>query len=179
MATLPLPLVGGPHRNQQLFSDYYLNAILPQRPDWQALASEAAPTLDAIRGIYDRYTPSANEAQTERELVRPVLEALGHTFEVQAPLQTPDGTKRPDYVFYRDAAALNANKNATLNEANLRPGGFAVGDAKAWDRALDVALKDKEKRPGSDPFSNKNPSYQIAFYVQHSSLECNSSDWPG
>ncbi len=171
MATLPLPLVGGPHRNQQLFSDYYLNAILPQRPDWQALAGEAAPTLDAIRGIFDGYTPSNNEAQTERELVRPVLEALGHTFEVQAPLQTPDGTKRPDYVFYRDAAALNANKNATLNEANLRPGGFAVGDAKAWDRALDVALKDKEKRPGSDPFSNKNPSYQIAFYVQHSGLE--------
>ncbi len=67
---MQLPLVGGPHRNQQLFSDYYLNAILPQRPDWRALATEAAPTLDAIRKIYDGYTPSANEAQTERELVR-------------------------------------------------------------------------------------------------------------
>jgi len=26
-----------PHRNQQLFSDHYLNVILPRREDWQML----------------------------------------------------------------------------------------------------------------------------------------------
>ena len=44
---------------------------------------------------------------------------------------------------------------------------FAVGDAKQWDRQLDVSLKSV----GNDRFTNKNPSYQIALYMQHSSLD--------
>ena len=96
-----------------------------------------------------------------------MLRALGHTFEVQAALKTPDGTKKPDYVFYRDLAALNANKNRTLDESLLQGKAFAVGDAKYWDRPLDQNLK----RANVDPFTNKNPAYQIAFYIQHSGVE--------
>ncbi len=153
------------HRNQQLFSDYYLDNMLPQRPDWKMLALDAAPVMRAISAIFEQFTPSANEAQTEEGLIKPVLLALGHTFEVQAALKTPDGAKRPDYVFYRDVAPMNANKNKTLDETLLQPGGLAVGDAKYWDRPLDTALK-----TGGDPFTNKNPSFQIAFYMQHSGL---------
>jgi len=40
---------------------------------------------------------------------------------------------------------------------------LAIGDAKHWDRPLDINLK-----TAGDPFSNKNPAYQIAFYIQHS-----------
>jgi hypothetical protein len=36
---------------------------------------------------------------------------------VQAPLKTSDGTKVPDYEFYRDDAALTAHKNQVLTEA--------------------------------------------------------------
>ena len=160
---LPLP----PHRNQQLFADYYLNMILPQREDWQQLTAQSAPALQAIQAIYAAYTPSSNEAQTEDGLIKPVLLALGHTFEIQAALKTPDGTKKPDYVFYRDQAARNANKDQTLTDALPTQGGIAVGDAKYWDRPLDVTLKHK----GGDLFTNKNPSYQIAFYIQHSGAE--------
>ena len=70
--------------------------ILPQRPDWQMLAASAQPLMAEIAGILDRFTPSANEAETEHELVQPVLEALGHTFEVQAMLRTPNRMKRPN-----------------------------------------------------------------------------------
>jgi len=35
---------GRPHRNQGLFSDHYLNATLPSRPDWNALADAGSPT---------------------------------------------------------------------------------------------------------------------------------------
>ena len=42
-----------------------------------------------------------------------------------------------------------------------------MGDAKYWDRPLDVSLKSM----GGDPFTNKNPSYQISFYMQHSGLD--------
>ena len=122
----------GPHRNSGLFSDHYLNVTLPERPDWQALTDEANDALREVCGILAAYTPSTNEAQVEEELVRPVLRLLGHegTFEVQPALATPEGTKRPDYVLYRDAASLAANKNRTLTDDLLRDRAFAVADAK-------------------------------------------------
>ena len=36
-----LTLAQYPHRNQQLFSDHYLNVILPGREDWRVLGVEA------------------------------------------------------------------------------------------------------------------------------------------
>jgi type I restriction-modification system DNA methylase subunit len=160
-------LLPATHRNQHLFSDHYLNSLLPEREEWRALAAEAAPVMQQLQAILAAYVPSENEAQTEEGLVKPVLYALGHPFEVQASLETPDGAKRPDYVFYRDQAALAANKGKKLNESLLLGRALAVGDAKYWNRPLDVSLK----RAGGDPFDNKNPSYQIFFYMQHSGLE--------
>lgn len=162
-----LSLMPPPHRNQQLFSDHYLNVLLPARPDWQILRVEAEPVLRDLRQLFATYMPSDKEAQTEEDWIKPVLRSLGHTFEVQPSLETPDGTKTPDYVFYRDQAALLENKGRKLNETLLQSRAIAVGDAKYWDRPLDVSLK----RSGGDPFTNKNPSYQIAFYIQHSGLD--------
>ncbi len=162
-----LQLVPSPHRNQQLFSDHYLNSILPRRSDWQQLADEASIMLHDLQQLFAAYTPGDKEAQVEEDFIRPVLRRLGHTFEVQTSLETPDGSKMPDYVFYRDQAALLANKKKKLNETLLAGRAVAVGDAKAWDQPLDVSLK----RVGGDPFTNKNPSYQISFYIQHTGLD--------
>src|SRR5947209_1526415 len=163
MIQLPLKI----HNNQQLFSDHYLDETLPQREDWQALTSEVRPIMEQIAVLFNKYKPSGKEAQAEYRLIRPVLEVLGHTFEVQVALSTPDGTKQPDYVFYYKEEALNANKGLRLTDTLLQSGAFAVGDAKYWDCPLDTAIKSKS----GDPFTNKNPSYQIAFYIQHSGLE--------
>src|SRR6266567_3766802 len=170
MAKKPVPeqqLPLAPYRNQQLFSDYYLANTLPQRVDWQTLAVQAQPVMAKIAAIFKRYKPSENEPQTEDGFVKPVLQALGHTFEIQAPLATADGTKKPDYIFYCDEDALNANKGKRLDDKLLQSRAFAVGDAKHWNRPLDIT----SKQSGSDPFTNKNPSYQIAFYMQHSGVE--------
>ncbi len=156
-----------PHNNHQLFSDHYLNHTLRQRVDWEVLSDAAGPVREKIAALFQAFTPSDNEAQTEDGLIKPVLKALGHDFEVQPALKTAEGTKKPDYVFYRDLAALNANKRKTLTDALLLHKSFAVGDAKFWDRPLDVALKGKE----ADVFSNKNPGYQIAFYIRESGVE--------
>jgi type I restriction-modification system DNA methylase subunit len=155
-----------PHRNQQLFSNHYLDVILPGRQDWQMLVEEAEPVLHDLQRLLAAYTPSEIEAQAEEDFIQPVLRRLGHTFEVQQSLETPNGTKTPDYFFYRDHTSLVANKGQKLNETLLQGRALAVGDAKYWDRPLDISLK----RTGSDPFTNKNPSYQIAFYMQHSGL---------
>ncbi|HEY6542430.1 MAG TPA: DNA methyltransferase, partial [Ktedonobacteraceae bacterium] len=159
-------MIAAPHHNQQVFSDYYLDELLPQRQDWQELVAEAEPVRQELAAIFARYRPGDKEAQAEHDFIRPVLKALGHTFEVQASLATPDGTKQPDYIFYRDTEALNANKGKKLTDSLLQGGAFAVGDAKYWDCPLDTAIRNR----GGDPFTNKNPSYQIAFYIQHSGL---------
>ena len=163
------PLIAHPHHNQQLFSDHYLDVILPgpARPDWNALTIEAEPVLRDLQQIIAGYTPAGKEAQAEDDLIKPVLRRLGHTFEVQPSPATPDGSKTPDYLFYRDSAALVENKGKKLNDALLAGRAFAVGDAKYWDRPLDISLK----TTSGDTFTNKNPSYQIAFYMQHSGLE--------
>ncbi len=131
------------------------------------MAAGAETALAEIRALFDHFIPSDNERQTEDNLVCPVLRALGHAFEVQAPLKTPDGTKVPDYVFYRDDAALAAHKNQVLTEAVAGEGAFAVGDAKYWNRPLDIAVRTR----GADALSNKNPAYQIYFYMLHGGVE--------
>ncbi len=158
-----------PHHNQQLFSDHYIDVILPQRQDWQLLTVEVQPLMQEITAIFMKYKPSGKEAQAEYRLVRPVLEALGHTFEVQPSLITPHGTKTPDYVFYRDETSLEENKGKKLTEAILQSRAFAIGDAKYWNCPLDIAIKADGK--DRELFINKNPSYQIAFYILHSGLE--------
>src|SRR5579859_7281199 len=162
-----LQLSGASHHNQRLFSDHYLDHILPRH--WDSLRDEASRVMLQLQELYARFTPNVNnEAQTEDDWIKPVLRAMGHTFEVQAWLKTPDGAKRPDYFFYRDNAALIANKNKILDADDLQQGAFAVGDAKSWDRSLEKAIRGASK--GSDPFNNKNPSFQIFFYMLHSGL---------
>lgn len=155
-----------PHRNHGLFSDHYLDTILQERADWLALTGEARPIMERITGLIGQFS-GGNEAQTEDNIIKPVLSLLGHVFEIQAPLATPHGTKKPDYVFYRGRTAKDALRGRVLDEERLRGVAYAVGDAKHWDRPLDVALR----RGGGDNFLNANPSYQIAFYVQHAGVE--------
>lgn len=147
------------HNNQHLFSDHYLNEIVTQRVQWRALHAESQAVMEKIGSIFASFVPSDRERQTEQDLVMPVLKALGHTFEVQAGLRTPEGVKGPDYVFYRDAAALAANKGQVLTDALPQQGGVAVGDAKRWNRPLDALVNEKT----TDQLSNKNPAYQIYY----------------
>jgi len=159
-------LTTAPHNNRQLFSDHYLNEVLPKQSAWKSLRLEAAEVQKAIASVFATFTPSTIEAQTEDDLVKPVLRLLGHTFEVQPALTTPDGTKKPDYVLYRDDSTLKSNKGHVLTEALLQNKAFAIADAKYWDRPLDIAMKQLK----GDPFNNRNPSFQISFYMQHSAM---------
>ena len=116
--------------------------------------------------LYAKFTPNPNnEAQTEDDWIKPVLRELGHVcFEVQVPLDVPASIQKPDYIFYQNEAARIANKGKVVTESDLRTKAYAIGDAKKWERSLDKASQ------GSDAFNNKNPSYQIFFYMLHSGL---------
>lgn len=161
-----LQLVEATHNNQRLFSDYYLNHTLPQH--WDRFRAEAAQVMTELQQLYRKFTPNPNnEAQTEEDWIKPVLRMLGHIFDVQVPLKVPYGSQRPDYIFYRDSEALAHNKGKQVSADDLQHVAYAVGDAKSWDRSLDRAMGSGHK---GDDFNNKNPSYQIFFYILHSGL---------
>ena len=163
-----LTLILEKHHNHYLFSDYYLDHLLPRRLDWQEVTSEARAAMKRLQAIYAAFVPSENEAQTERDWIRPALEALNHVFEVQPSIATPDGVRRPDYVFFPTDKAHKAAKSLQGQE-DYPTTALAVGDAKHWDRSLDQTLKGEGRKP-RDPFTNKNPSWQIYFYMLHTGL---------
>ena len=155
-------------KNQSLFSNYYLDSRIVEQPQW-AQTPDIESDYAAIKALFDTVAPDAahlNEAQTEHEFIQPLLEQLGHTFEVQPSLQTSQGTRVPDYAFFpsqdaHDAARSQINTNQFFKTA------LAVGDAKAWSRNLDRKTQD-----GGDPFNNQNPNYQIDSYLRDT-----NKDW--
>ncbi len=162
----PLTFETPPHRNQNLFSDHYLNTNLPAHTYWNSLRDPAQGMIQEISRIFASYVPSENERQTEEGLVMPVLKLLGHDFELVPSLKTPEGVYTPDYVFYKDAIARDANKDQILCDTLPQQGGIGVGDAKYWGRPLDIAIKQGR----GDALSNKNPSFQIYYYILHSGV---------
>ena len=159
-----LPLGLEAYRNTALFSDHYLADRLPQLPwftDRRRTASRAA--YDAIHAIYndlrpEEQLPGAPEEQVEDDLVRPILEALGHHYLLRPPT-TAGGTKNfPDYALFKNAEDRNAAR--TEVSANDYSRAIALCEAKHWDRDLD-----RSGPAGRDYLTNANPSFQIVNYL--------------
>ncbi len=153
--------------NRSLFSDYYLDSLIVGQSQWTDTPNIGSDYA-AIKALFDAVAPNAehlNEAQTEHEFIQPLLEQLGHVFEVQPSLQTSQGTRVPDYAFFpsvevHNAAQPHINTNQFFNTA------LAIGDAKAWSRNLNRKIQGR-----GDPFTNHNPNYQIDFYLRGSDKE--------
>jgi type I restriction-modification system DNA methylase subunit len=155
------------YNNRSLFSDYYLRELVRDDPHWRDVLAGVPALRQKIADIYKRGMPGIEqvaEAEVERRLIRPVLNALGHVYEVQPDVRSSEGTKTPDYGFFATVDDRNRASAAGIDEYWKHA--LAVGDAKAWDRSLDRRLKG----PG-DPFTNHNPSYQIDFYLRAADLK--------
>ena len=63
----------------QLFSQYFLNEGIRTTPEWEAAAPELADFRRELGAVYERFDSlhQPNEAVTEQDLIRPVLELLG------------------------------------------------------------------------------------------------------
>jgi len=159
------------HRNHYLFSDYYLKALLPQRPEWHAADAEARQALQDLGRLLAEKRPFLNakvaESALEDQWIRPILDLLGHNYHVGASLRSPEGIRTPDYALFPDEAALR-DALPHLGTADFFGAALAVGDAKRWDRSLDRRLSDS----AGDAFSNANPSYQIDYYLRVTGRDC-------
>ncbi|MCA9996955.1 MAG: N-6 DNA methylase [Anaerolineales bacterium] len=157
----------GTHQNHFLFSDHYLNNLLPKQVAWEAGREETAVFSQWLRDLYQQERdnlPGYNEAQLEDHWIRPILDKLGWegTAETQAviPALTAANIRKPDYVLFPTVAARQAAAGRQ-NSPDYAQEAVAVGEAKRWTAALD-----KKVRGGAPNFDNNNPSYQIDYYLR-------------
>lgn len=135
------PGVGSPSA-RWLFSHHFL---ADRVPEWQELADLPTDRLYAeLRGLWERESRAlvgANEGETEERLIRPVLRALGHSFQLF--LEIPGTGKAPDYFLY---ASAEEREQAERLEPRARiERAAAVADAKRFDLSLD------RRSPHGDP----------------------------
>ncbi len=151
-----LRLALGPYENRNLFSEHFLQDILPRWPEFaDADASGVLADLAELWQAERTGLEQANEAQTEERFIKPVLSRLGFSFTVQAGIPTASGHRQPDYALFVDDDARAAA--AERLGADRFVGAVAVGDAKRFDRPLD-------RRRVSGELS-EDPVAQIIHYV--------------
>ncbi len=148
----------------QLFTEYFLEEGIRATPEWSASAGAFALFKDDVRERYEALSLAAepNEAVTEQELIRPVLELLG--WEDYLPQQgTAGGEEIPDHLLFVDAESK----------------GRAVAKGKAHDRYSDALVVEESKRFGlsldvRDPDSknsSRTPHGQILRYLSTAESE--------
>jgi len=146
-----------PYRtNRDLFSNHYLTEHLRQTEPWEEVdQDEVREAYDEIHELWtDKQDRVAdyNEAQLERNFIRPVFDILGIPFEIEETVMR--NARRPDYGFFPSADAADA----AFDRDDFYEESIAVADAKRWGRKLDT--RGEEKR------DFENPSYQIHRYLQ-------------
>lgn len=147
----------GVWKNQNLFSNHYLDAILPTLPEWHEDAHSVvfAEILKLYNAEKFFLSTGMREAQLEERFYRPIFKRLGFEYEVQATDKTADF---PDYALFKDRTDLdNAHRFKKTNA--FYDNALAVGEVKKWDVELDKWGKDRQNK-------RSNPSFQIWLYLQ-------------
>lgn len=124
--------------------------------DEQGLSSWRDKASSMLASIAAR--KNANEAETEADLVYPLLESLGWTDrDPQPSLSEKRRLDVPDALLYRDAAAKTLA--APLDPAKRFQHGLCIVEAKRWTRVLDRETKGQKDDEGT-------PSSQMLRYLR-------------
>src|SRR5690606_30111167 len=114
---------------------------------------------ERIQGVFRTLDATAlNEAQTEDEVIIPVLQALGWTslYLRQANASRTGREDVPDFLLFPDDEAKKAAMALPASQQDRRfRHGAAILEAKRWDRPLDR----------SDPLDPGTPSSQMLRYL--------------
>ena len=122
-----------------LFTGDYLLEGIRGTPEYLAVnAPDLRAKLTAILNAFPRST-GPNEAQTEDDLIWPILAALGWAETLRQQNLTVSGREDvPDGLLFADADA-KARANALPEEYRRYGEGVAVVESKRWGRPLDRA----------------------------------------
>jgi hypothetical protein len=153
-----------------LFTRDYLLEGIDRTEQWTALSDDSVAALTLrLKTIAKQFLKIAkpNEAETEKEFIYPVLEALGWSdYQVQQILSQKGRKQVPDALLFADAVS----KSLAVGEAQQWKRfqhGLAVVEAKRWQRALDRADK-------KDPSEEGVPSTQMLQYLSRVDVQTNN-----
>jgi hypothetical protein len=144
-----------PYRNNNLFSNYYLEKYLPESPEWKK--KDHIAVFEQIKNIYNRESASIktlNEKQLENHFFNEIFSILGFIYEVTEPTEARNF---PDYAFFFDR---NGRDDAHKNKATIPffTNAVAIGEVKQWKVDLDKVSKNEYN-------ISENPSLQIWTYL--------------
>ena len=140
-----------------LFTSDYLTHGITETAEYAAI--DAVALAAHLATIFDTFpaTSQPNEAQTEDDLIWPVLAALGWTETLRQQNLTTSGREDvPDGLLFADAGA-KAQANGSAHEWQRYGHGLAVVESKRWARPLDRAGRRDEATA---------PSTQILRYLR-------------
>ena len=154
----------------QLFTHYFLTDGIKATPEWQA-SPDQPEVFTAFRDdVYQRYealsrSQAPNEATTEQELIRPVLELLGWVdyLPQQGVARNED---IPDHLLFADASAKQ-QASAKKKPADRYRDALVVQESKRFGLALDTHDKDDRIRSGT-------PHRQILRYLSTAEIASDS-----
>jgi hypothetical protein len=153
-----------------LFTRDYLLDGIERTAQWKGLTDETVQSVrQRLHALATKFLKIAkpNEAETEKEFIYPVIEALGwNEYQVQQILSQKGRKQVPDALLFADLAA----KTLAVGEAQQWKRfqhGLAVLEAKRWNRALDRADK-------KDPSEEGVPSTQMLQYLSRVDVQTNN-----
>jgi len=135
--------------NRALFSDYYLNERLPERPEWQERPETAYHKLRELLSSARQRLAGERSEITRRNLLEPSFEALGFR---ALPATAVDDTTQPHYRMYTAEDSDNP---------------LAVCLAYTWNRNLDGRDETRDSET-----ADENPGARVV-----SLLDSGESQW--
>jgi hypothetical protein len=161
---LPLLMQG------QLFSHDFLTRGIFDTAPWQTFDQARLDTFSTeLRRVYGvlAVDSALNEAQTESELIEPVLALLGWDHLPQINLSITGREDVPDFLLFPDSPA-KSRALAESADTNRARHGIALVEAKRWQRVLDR----NETQPGSTrkPRDFGAPSSQMLRYLSRADV---------
>jgi len=133
---------------------------------WRKCENESRFAFENIKELYNKLRPAEkdqykrNEANLEKDFIRPILDILGHSYDVQQSIYfVYRSAEKPDYTLFpsEDVRQTVKNDRDRYIEAVI-----GLAEAKAWDIELDKTTKLGPKKYG-------NPSLQINNYLRDAS----------
>ncbi|MCY3887851.1 MAG: hypothetical protein OXG19_09180 [Chloroflexi bacterium] len=141
----------------QLFTEYFLSDGIRATPEWRESVEQPQPFADFARAVVNRFNEfggyaDPNEAVTEQELIRPLLELLGWH----------------DYL-PQQGAARNEDIPDLLLFAGAEDKGRAAGRGHSQERFRDALLIEESKRFGL-PLDNRDPDDAVQRSTPHGQI---------
>lgn len=152
-----------------LFTRDFLLEGIAETEAWKSLA---AADVEAFRkSVTDAFAAfpvsgKPNEAQTEDDIIVPVLKALGWTQYLRQQPSAKRSENIPDILLFANADAKKA-ANAEKKPPNRYRHGKAIVESKAWRLPLDRGTAEP------DLFNQDAPSSQILRYLTQVEIASN------